>query len=108
MIFVWPSLRHELLFREPLVELEKLDDSELEADSGEKMVGEICIAFRVVFTGVYSVALLCNTLYLCQLEWLGPRLGWAQAPAFGWLGLMAQARDFASLSPPQAEPKPRL
>jgi len=91
--------------RKPLVELEELDDSALEADSGEKMVGEICITFRVVFTGVYSVALLCNTLYLCQLEWLEPRLGWAQAPAFGWLGLMAQARDFASLSP-GFEPKP--
>jgi len=39
------SLRHELLFREPapssLVELEELDDSELEADSGEKMVSEV-------------------------------------------------------------------
>jgi len=48
------------------MELEELDDSELEADGKEEMVGEICIAFRVVFTGVYSVALLCNTLYLCD------------------------------------------
>ena len=45
---------------------------------------------------------------LCTDEMSGPRLGWAQALALGWLGLMAQAQDFASLSPHQAEPKPQL
>jgi hypothetical protein len=72
MIFVWPSLRHELLFREPLVELEELDDSELEADSGEKMVGEICIAFRVVFTGVYLHCFVIHyTTYYVNLNGWG-------------------------------------
>ena len=79
------------------MELQELDDSKLKADGGEKMVGEICIAFRVVFTGVYSVGR--------GLVGPEPRLSAGLGSRLRLEILQAQAPPRPSLSP-GFEPKP--